>query len=97
MKTNYKQRESYIEKRVKVYAKGKGWMVRKWKSPGHRAVPDDIFLRNGIAFFIEFKAPGEKPANNQLLEQGELRSRGFDVFVVDNVGDGYDIIDKKET
>lgn len=97
MKTNYGQRESAIERKVKSYAQRSGWVVRKWKSPGHKSVPDDIFLKDGMVFFIEFKAPGKKPNKQQLLEHGELRARGFEVYVVDNIGNGYDIIDDQET
>lgn len=95
MKTNYKLRESVIEKKVKAYATLNGWIVRKFKSPGQRSVPDDIFLRAGRTFFIEFKAPGKTPSLSQKLEHGELRNVGFNVYVVDNIGDGLTIINKE--
>ena len=46
-------------------------------------------------FFIEFKAPGKKPNAGQLLEHGEMRKRGQRVYVVDNIGDGYDVVYKE--
>lgn len=94
---NHKLRESVIEKKVTAYAEKKGWVTRKWKSPGRRSVPDQIFLgAGGEVFFIEFKAPGKEPTQKQHLEHGGLRCRGFEVFVIDNIGDGYTIIDRKE-
>lgn len=95
---SHRLRESKIEKKVKAYAETKGWTVRKFKSPGQKFVPDDIFLRTpGRIFFIEFKAPGKRPNSGQLLEHGELRAQGFSVYVVDNIGEGMDIIDKETT
>lgn len=91
----HRQLEGEIEKKVKAYATAAGVIARKWVSPGHRSVPDDIFLApGGLVFFIEFKAPGKKPSQKQLLEHGELRIRGFKVFVVDNIGHGFDVIDQ---
>jgi len=93
----HKLRESVIEKKVTEYATKKGMLPRKWTSPSHRSVPDQIVMgMGGEIFFIEFKAPGEEPTKKQLLEHGELRSLGFEVFVVDNISDGYAIIDRKE-
>ena len=92
----HKLRESKIEKDVKKYATSRGWTVRKFKSPGHKSVPDQIFLRHpGHVFFIEFKAPNKEPDSKQLLEHGELRHQGFKVYVVDNIGNGYNIVDRE--
>ena len=96
MKPNYRQRESEIEKKVKAYATSFGWTVRKFKSPGQKFVPDDIFLRwPGHIFFIEFKAPDKKPNKGQLVDHGELRHQGFKVYVVDNIGEGMNIVDNE--
>ncbi len=96
MKPNYRQRESEIEKKVKAYAEKMGWIARKFTSPGHRFVPDAIFFRwPARTFFIEFKAPDEKPSKAQFLEHNTLRHEGFKVYVVDNIGDGMNIIDNE--
>ncbi len=61
-----------------------GGTCEKFVSPGRRAVPDRICsLRPGVVFFIEFKAPGEKPTPAQLRDHARRRSRGFAVYVVD--------------
>lgn len=95
MKQHYNLRESVIEKKVSEYAEKKGWLVRKFVSPNQRFVPDKIFMGFGKVFFIEFKAPGKEPNAGQLLEHGEMRARGQRVYVVDNMGDGYDAVDKE--
>lgn len=92
---NYKLRESNIEQKVKQYAEKRGWLVRKYLSVGQRFVPDRIFMGFGKVFFIEFKAPGKKPNAGQLLEHGEMRARGQRVYVIDSIGDGWDVVDKE--
>ena len=62
-------RESKIEKEVSRYAKDKGWLTYKFKSPGQRGVPDKIFMRNGIMFLIEFKATGKSLRKNRIRKK----------------------------
>ena len=89
-------RESVIEKKVKMYARLKGWTVRKFTSPGKKFVSDNIFMRYpGRAFFIEFKRPGQKSNKGQQLEHGEMRNCGFSVYVIDNIGEGMEAVDKE--
>ena len=47
--------ESRIEKIVTAYARSKHWLAYKFSSPSNRGVPDHIYLRDGVVFFIEFK------------------------------------------
>ena len=51
-------KESDIEKKVSIYAKKLGFTTYKFTSPSSRGVPDRIYIKNGITFFIEFKAQG---------------------------------------
>lgn len=85
--------EKHIEKKVKDYARKSGWLVYKFTSPGHRSVPDDIFMKDGDMFFIEFKAPGKKPTPKQADEAEKIRNNGFNVYIIDNIGEGYNIVD----
>jgi len=86
---NYKLREGKIEKAVKEYAKQQGWVIRKFKSPGQRSVPDDICMKDGFMFFIEFKAPGKEPTEAQKKEHCTIREHGgFYVYVIDHIGTG---------
>lgn len=81
--------ERDIEKRVKAYAESKGWLTRKWTSPGHSFVPDQIFIRpDGHVFFIEMKRTGARPTAGQLREHEKLRKQGCVVVVIDSVESG---------
>lgn len=86
--------ESKIEKAVKKYARDKGCWVRKFKSPGNRAAPDDIFLTPwGVIFFIEFKRPGEEPTLLQWREIKEINNRKGHAHWTDDLTVGKAIVD----
>lgn len=86
--------ERDIEKAVKRYAESKGWLTRKWTSPGHAFVPDQIFIRgDGKVIFVEFKAQGKKPTAGQLREHDRLRAQGCLVYVIDSVEAGKALVD----
>ena len=89
-------RESLIEKAVSDYGRSKGWIVWKFRSPANKAVPDRIFLRSEVTFFIEFKATGKKPTKLQLWTHEKLRDQGFKVYVVDDIDQGKQIINSYE-
>ena len=86
-------RESKIEAKVCEYARDKGFDVYKFTSPQRAAVPDRLFLRNGRAWFIEFKATGEKATVPQEREHARLRAQGFFVFVVDDIAYGKGVVE----
>lgn len=89
--------ERDIEKRVKAYAESKGWLTRKWTSPGHAFVPDQIFIRpDGQVIFIEFKKEGARPTAGQHREHDRLRGHGCLVYVVDSVDQGKALVDHYE-
>ncbi len=95
--------EKEIERKVCDYAKSKGWITRKWTSPNHAFVPDQIFLnyippehREIVARYIrlvEMKADGKKPTPGQCREHERLREQGFAVDVIDNVEMGKGMVD----
>lgn len=80
--------ESTIEKKVKDYAKAKGWLSYKWSSPSVKGVPDRIFLRAGKAVFVEFKATGKRPTKLQQYVINKLREEDCVVYVVDSIERG---------
>lgn len=85
--------EKEIEKRVKAYAESKNWLTRKWTSPGHAFVPDQIFITpHGRVVFVEMKSEGKKPTPGQLREHDKLRNQGCLVFVIDSVEAGKELI-----
>lgn len=88
--------EKDIEAAVCRYAvKNYDMTAEKFTSPARRSVPDRLFsLKNGMVFFVEFKAPGKKPTEKQKLDHELRRSRGFTVLVIDDIEDGKRQIDQ---
>jgi hypothetical protein len=88
-------RESSVEERAKRYARSLGYWCRKFKSPGRRSAPDDIFANGcGFVFWVEFKARGKTATALQLEEHAEMRAHGLIVYVVDNFDDAKAILDR---
>ena len=86
--------EKDIEKAVAEYAEKRGILQRKFKTPGRRNAPDRIFFQQpGICFFIEFKDTGKIARPGQIREAEKLRRQGFDVWFVDNIQTGKEVID----
>lgn len=78
-------RERDIEQYGVRQIEAAGGKAYKFTSPGRRSVPDRIVLwPEGIADFIEFKAPGQKPTPLQAREHEKLRALGFPVMVIDS-------------
>ena len=87
--------EKEIESAVKRYAESKGWITRKWTSPNHAFVPDQIFISpTGKVIFIEVKRAGQKPTAGQEREHHRLRGNKALVFVVDSVEGGRRVVDE---
>lgn len=84
-------RESPIERKVCQAAKEDGWVVHP-KTRGRSGWPDRTFSKPQVTFFIEFKAPGKVPRALQERTLSDLRARGFEAHVIDNVEDGIALI-----
>lgn len=76
--------EGKVVAAIKRAVKALGGETRKVEWSGRRGAPDLLVLLPGHHFFIEAKAPGEKPRPEQLREHERLRKAGFDVFVLDD-------------
>ena len=86
--------ERDIEKRVKDYARSKGFLAYKFTSPGHIGVPDDLFISPvGFVIFVEFKQTGKKPTAMQQREIDRINQHGVLALVVDSVEQGKGLID----
>lgn len=72
--------EGYLEKK----AKENKFLCYKFKSPGNRGVPDRVLIGHGKTFFVELKAPGEKPRPLQEEIFSRMRKAGATVFVADS-------------
>lgn len=74
--------ERALVKRVKTL----GGMAEKFTSPGRRSVPDRLVtLPGGWVIFVELKAPGKKPTDNQLRDHQRRIELGCDVRVIDSL------------
>lgn len=86
--------EKDIEARVCEYARAKGVLAYKFTSPARAAVPDRLFIApDGRVWFCEFKREGAKPTPAQEREHARLRQSKVNVFVIDNVSEGKNMID----
>jgi Holliday junction resolvase len=85
-------RESAIEKAVCDYARANGCIVIKNAAPTHRGIPDRLFLRKGVAVFVEFKAPGKRPTELQTSWIKRLTENGFFATWVSSREEGIKII-----
>jgi hypothetical protein len=88
-------KESKIEKAVCDYAKSLGFLHYKFLST-QNGVPDRLFISpNGFIFFIEFKAPGEEPRLLQQVVINKMRRKGAEVYIIDDIDKGKDLINVK--
>lgn len=90
-------RERTVERPCKAHAIKRGWWVRKFKAPGKADEPDDIFMKYGYTFFVEFKALGKDATENQKLAHEEIRIKaGANVYVCDDKTEFDMILDREE-
>ena len=74
--------ENALVRRVKKL----GGTAEKFTSPGRRSVPDRLVtLPSGSIIFVELKAPGKKPTEQQARDHERRRKLGCDVRVIDSV------------
>ena len=69
--------EKDIEKKVYQYGLTHGIQHYKFSSPARAAVPDRIFMKDGVIIFIEFKRTGEKPTETGIKQAFCQRIPGF--------------------
>jgi hypothetical protein len=72
--------EQYFIRRVREA----GGLQRKFVSPGHKGVPDQIVIYMGHVNFVELKAPGKLLRADQVREHKKLRDAGANVWTVDS-------------
>lgn len=81
-------REKQIEMALVYRVKELGGLCEKFVSPGRRSVPDRLVtLPGGKIFFVELKAPGNKPTGAQQRDHARRRALGCDVRVINNMDD----------
>ena len=78
--------EKHIEQALVKRVKALGGLCEKFTSPGRRSVPDRIVtLPGNLIIFVELKAPGKKPTENQLADHKRRSMLGCDVRVIDSL------------
>ncbi len=88
--------ESVIEKAGTKYAESLGWMVYKASSPGKVGVHDRIHHKNGVTFYIEYKATGKKASPKQQKFAKQLRDAGIPCRCCDSISKAANFIDNME-
>jgi hypothetical protein len=83
--------EKDIEAKGKIWCEENGWIFEKFSSPEKRSVPDRIItlpknsiFPTGFIFFIEFKRPGKKATDSQMIDHAMRRELGCLVMVCDS-------------
>jgi hypothetical protein len=80
--------ERDVEKALVKRVKALGGTCEKFTSPGRRSVPDRLVtMSGGRIIFVELKAPGKEPTENQAKDHVRRRDLGCDVRVIDNLED----------
>lgn len=87
--------ENVMEKLLVERAEKNGWLSKKLSFIGERGAPDRLFVKDGRVLFIELKRPGELcgTSANQKRVIRELHEHGAEVHVIDNLKDGYGLIE----
>ena len=84
--------ESDIERPAHLYAESRGWIAFKIMRTSVKGFPDHFFARAGRIILIEFKKPGKGARTQQEKRHRELREKGVEVFVVDDLDDAKRIL-----
>ena len=78
--------EKYIEMHLLDGVAARGGLCLKYFNPAVVGYPDRLcLLPGGVVFWVELKAPGEKPRKIQGLRHLQLRGLGQTVHVADSI------------
>jgi hypothetical protein len=76
------QREAKVQKYFKTMVSKLGGTTRKWVSPGHDGVPDQIMFHKGEIWFVEIKTDDGALTPVQQREHERLRACGANVITL---------------
>ena len=81
-------KEKVIERKLIQNVRAFGGIAPKFVSPGFDGMPDRIvLLPKGRIAFVEVKVKGCKPRPLQISRHEMLRRLGFQVYVLNDIGD----------
>lgn len=83
--TEVKVAERDVEGDACKWAKKEGWLSYKFTSPSRRAVPDRVFIKDGIVVWVEFKKKGKKPTTLQNKRGRDISEHGGLWFWTDDL------------
>jgi Holliday junction resolvase-like predicted endonuclease len=86
--------ESRIETKATEYAESLGIVSLKLNVRGRVGWPDRLYICAGHIWFVEFKAPREKPTLMQFHIHSILRKQGAEVRVIDNLIDARSMLNE---
>jgi hypothetical protein len=75
-------RENKVERYLKKQVTAQGGVSRKWVSPNHDGVPDQIIISRGVVWFVEVKSVDGVLSSVQKREHKRLRNAGANVTTV---------------
>jgi len=76
------RRENKVETHLKTEVKIIGGVSRKWVSPQHDGVPDQIVILKGVVWFVEVKTVDGVTSPAQHREHARLRNAGANVVTL---------------
>lgn len=76
------RRENKVETYLKQEVLKQDGISRKWVSPQHDGVPDQIVIYKGTVWFVEVKTVDGKMSGVQEREHERLRLQGANVVTV---------------
>lgn len=79
--------ESELKRRGTKLLESWDWLVIHLIQTNQNGIPDTLILRAGIAVFIEWKRPGQRPRELQLYRIRKLQEKDFKTFVVTTLKD----------
>ena len=87
--------ENRIEQKLEKDIRKIGGRAMKFISPGMSGVPDRlVFMPGGRVYFVELKAPGERPRALQAYRAKELEKLGFESRCIDTMEKAKEFIEE---
>lgn len=75
--------ERDVEKYLKQQVEKRGGLCWKFVSPGNAGVPDRLVILPKKIIFVELKAPKKEARKLQEARAKQLKSLGFEFYVLD--------------
>lgn len=89
--------ETYIKLKIKAYARTSGWKIYNILKTNPTGFPDNIFIRNSIIIFVEFK---REKINNIVTQlnphqhkiKNDIEKENCLYYVISSIPDGIEML-----